>query len=420
MATGKKGNSYSGILDTHQKIAVLFFLSLFLRLVFVLVFSDLYVGDWMDSVRYQRVASNINMGRGFSEYFGKPTAFVPPIYPYFLAGVYRVFGPHPVAVQLFQVLFGGLICLSAYCLASNLFGYRTGILAMIISTIYPEFIVMTGYLYTETLFMVFSCWSFVLIVRGMSKNGKWMDWVWGGILFGLGVMTRPVLIFFPIFLGGLVSLFRRTRIHFKKVIVFSAVAYALLIPWTIRNYFIFHAFVPAATGGGGEFWIGSYLPFEGKYHYSETQNQIRQLTVGDRNEVEKDRILYAAGLRNIFKQPFQYACVAAKKWFRFFFQIYENVPSGKSRTTNALVWIVLALSYYPILILACVGFFLVRQKWPLLLSVYGVLVYSSLLYTMVHVVPRYRIPLMPFFILLASFSLNQLVFQKSGLFKSRK
>ncbi len=395
--------------DSRRSVLFLFFLSLVIRLILVLAFSSRMVGDWMDSVRYLSVARNINVGRGFSEYYGIPTAFVPPIYPYFLAGMYRIFGPHPFAVQLFQVLLGAMVCLAIYRMASILFGHRAGILAMAVSALYPELLVMTGYLYTETLYMALSSWSFVFMLEGMSAKGRWRDWIMGGILFGLGLLTRHVLLFFPIFLGVLFLVFRKTRMHFKKLLAFAFIAYALLVPWTIRNYSVFHAFVPVATGGGGEFWVGSYVPYEGKFHYLETREQIRQLTRGAKNEVEKDRMLVAAGLKNIVKHPYRYVLISMKKWFRFFFQIYENMPTGKPRITNTLIWIGLALCYYPILVLSCLGVYWNREKWTFLLPVYGILVYSSLLSAVVHAVPRYRIPLMPFFILLASDGFTRLV-----------
>lgn len=414
MPAHKKDNWFQRMLDSNPKRSVflLFLLSLSVRLVFAVVFSDRLVGDWMDSVRYLRVAANINGGRGFSEYNGIPTAFVPPIYPYFLAGLFRLFGPHPLAVQLFQALPGALVCLAVYRMGFILIGHRAGILAMAITALYPELWVMTGFLYTETLFMLFLCWSFVLLLRGMSDQGTIRDWIVGGVLFGLGMLTRNILFFFPVLMGLLFIIIKKYRIHFKKLVLFSAVAYALLVPWTIRNYKVFHAFIPVATGGGGEFWIGTYIPFEGEYHYEESRNQIQQLTKGAKNEVDKDRILIRAGLENIRRRPVSYFRIFIKKWFRFFFQVYENIPAGKPRSLNMPFVIVLSLLYYPILFLAVASLFFIGGKWISFLPVYGAVIYCSLLFSMVHVVPRYRIPLLPFFILTGVTVLDQLYFKR--------
>jgi len=388
---------------------MLFLFAVLVRAAFVLSSSDLVKGDWMDSVRYERVAHNISQGRGFSEFYGKPTAFAPPLYPYFLAGINRVFGSNPMVVRLFQALFGGLVCLAVYRMARGLFGERAGLLAMAACAVYPDLVVMTGYLYTETLFMAFTCWSFVRLLSALSPSGTRRDAFWAGALFGLGILTRHVLLFFPVFLLVLLAVFRRARPHFRKALVFASVAYALVVPWLIRNAVVFHAFIPITTGGGGEFYAGSYLPFGGKYHYTETQRQISELTREAKTEVEKDHILYTEGLNNIARHPFQYLGVVANKGFRFVFQVYENVPSGRPRTRNPWVWSGLALAYYPLLLLAGAAVWTERAKWISLLPLYGVLVYSILLCFGVHVVPRYRIPLIPFVIVLASAAMDSLL-----------
>jgi 4-amino-4-deoxy-L-arabinose transferase-like glycosyltransferase len=407
------GSALLHFTDAHPRrtLFCLLLSAVLIRLFCVLAFPGLFSGDWMDSVRYERVAFNINVGRGFSEYYGIPTAFVGPVYPYFLAGVHRLFGQGALPVQLLQVLFGGLVCLACYSMGVSLAGTRTGLIAAALAALSPELAVMTGFRYTETLFMLFTSWAFALLLRGYSGKGNWKHWMGGGLLFGMGLLTRHVLIFFPPVLALLALLSKKTRPAFKGIVIFSICAYSLLIPWTIRNARVFHALVPVATGGGGEFWIGSYIPFQGRYHYDDTRNQVKELSANARNEVERDRILYRAGLKNMAGHPVASLCMAGRKFLRFFFQVYQDRPSGKPRSFNALVLIVLVLSYYPVLLLALVS---VRSAPILLSPLYGVLVYSALLCAAVHVVPRYRIPLMPFFIVLAAVASGRLLSRGSS------
>jgi 4-amino-4-deoxy-L-arabinose transferase-like glycosyltransferase len=379
------------------------------RLLFVAAFPGLYSGAWLDSIRYERVAFNLIVGRGFSEYYGIPTAFVGPGYPYFLAGVHLAFGPGALPVQLIQVLLGVLVCAACYSMARQLADRRAGLIAAALAAFSPELALMTGFLYTETLFMLLTSWSVVLLVAGFSGKGGWKAWIGGGLLFGLGLLTRHVLLFFPPVLFAAALLLKKTRPRVKGIAAFMVCAYALLIPWAVRNYRTFGALVPVATGGGQEFWIGSYLPFQGKYHYDETREQIKKLSAGARDEVERDRLLTRAGLQNIAGHPAQYLGMAVRRFFRFFFQVYQDMPTGKPRSFNALVLVVLALTYYPVLLLAFASAAFAKKSWIPMLPLYGILLYSALICAFVHVVPRYRIPLMPFFIVLAALAAVRIV-----------
>ncbi|MBC7261092.1 MAG: hypothetical protein H5T63_03680, partial [Chloroflexi bacterium] len=42
-----------------------------------------------DAAAYDRIAQNLLAGYGFASTPGQPTAFWPPLYPFFLAGLYN-------------------------------------------------------------------------------------------------------------------------------------------------------------------------------------------------------------------------------------------------------------------------------------------------------------------------------------------
>src|SRR4051812_5991531 len=64
--------------------------ALALRIAFVLLTPDYrLVADALD---YDYHAVSLASGHGFALSYGRPTAFRPPAYPLFLAGVYTVFG----------------------------------------------------------------------------------------------------------------------------------------------------------------------------------------------------------------------------------------------------------------------------------------------------------------------------------------
>ncbi len=372
-----------------------------IRLVFVLFFSGFTEQDLGDSVRYNRVAKFLLERHAFWEYVRRPTAFAPPLYPAFLAGVYGVFGYSALAVKIIQALAGGLLPWAVFAAGRRSLGDKAALLAAAWTAFYPELIVMTGYLYTETFFMLAAAVAFRHLLAAF-RDDRRRDWALAGLFLGLSVLIRNLLFFFPFFLFTLCLFDRALRARWRRFILMTAVMAAVILPWTVRNAVVFREFIPVTTGAGTEIWIGSDVGRGGRHRHGESTEAISAITAGARSETEKDRMLIADALRNIRSRPLGWVKVCLGKAFRTVFQIYENVPTGRSRPVNPLVLIALGLFYYPLLMLGAAGVWITRRQWRLWLPLTGLLGYAVLLYSAVHFVPRYRIPLVPFLILFAS------------------
>src|SRR3984893_4908469 len=75
-----------------------------------------------------RIARSIAMGQGFSSPTDLPTgpsAWAPPLYPYILAGVFKVFGVYSQlsawVIFTFNSIFSALTCLTLYRIAENIY-----------------------------------------------------------------------------------------------------------------------------------------------------------------------------------------------------------------------------------------------------------------------------------------------------------
>lgn len=398
-------------IKTHPKRLVLYIVlvGVVCRLLFFIFFPQSEEGNLMDSVRYLRTATNIIRGRGFAEWGPRPTAFAPPVYPYFLAGIFKIFGYHPDVVKIIQAILGGLTCWIIYRMGSLLFEEKVGLVASLIMVFYPDLIALTGYLYTEILYIFVLSLTFLFLMRALLRKGGKFDWFLAGVLLGVSILTRHALILFPIFILILLSCFKATRVHFKGLLVFMVVCYAVIIPWIIRNYLCFGEFVPVATGVGATLWVGSYVPHEGEYRYSDTSEKVMEESKGAKSLPEGDKILFIKALQNIIRNPGEYGYIVLKKFIRYFYQIYGDIPDGRPRSVNIAVMLALALSYYPVFLLFLTGIVLTRDRWKEFLPIYGLIFYSGILYAVTIIVPRYRVPLIPFFILFAASSLCTLM-----------
>ncbi len=181
---------------TGRRLLWIIAAAVLIRLVFVLFFSGFTEQDLGDSVRYNRVAKFMLERHAFWEYVRRPTAFAPPLYPAFLAGVYGLFGFHALAVKIIQAIAGGLLPWAVFATGRRTLGDRAALLAAAWTAFYPELIVITGYLYTETFFMLAAAVAFRFLLDAF-RDDKRRDWALAGLFLGLSVLIRNLLYLFP-------------------------------------------------------------------------------------------------------------------------------------------------------------------------------------------------------------------------------
>ena len=84
-------------------------------------------------------------------------------------------------------------------------------------------------------------------------------WIGYGLLWGLTLMTSATLAsLLPLLLGWLA--YRRHKQGspwLAKPLLAAAVAVLCCVPWTARNYEVFHAFVPLRSILGLQLWVGN-------------------------------------------------------------------------------------------------------------------------------------------------------------------
>jgi hypothetical protein len=197
-----------------------------------------------------------------------PETFRTPVYPVFLALIYGVSGS-PFAVVVVQSLLSLLTVWLIILLMARLFRPEAGWLAGLLAAMEPLGLTYTHQLMTESLFLFFIILGFyVFLILVTADNQKRVNLPWailGGLAIGLATLTRPVGIYFPVFLlalwiiGGYVGgwkawqegsaqdrlqvrppLTRKLAPSFPYLAIFFAV---MILPpsiWAVRNYHYFH------------------------------------------------------------------------------------------------------------------------------------------------------------------------------------
>jgi len=353
----------------------------------------------MDSDNYNRIAGALLRGEGF-RLWSRPTTFVAPVYPYFLAGVYAIFGVHFLVVKIIQAVLWAVIVILTYAIGAELFTGRVGMLAAAAVALHPELVAISTYLYTETLFV----FLLLLFAKFFIKAWRTRDWRWyaaSGIVLGVVTLCRGTTLLLPGVLFILLGLTRSIRENLFRMVVLCLTMAAAIVPWTYRNYVVSGAFIPVATGSGEVFWIGNYLPFDGEYRYEETRERMEELTAG-MSLVEKDRVLMREAVRRLREHPFASIKLFCKKAYRFWIRVYENIPRGEQRTRNTVIQVTLTLIHWPLILLAAYGITKSGVRRPEVIFVIGLGLYFTLIHVVTLAVPRYRLPIMPFVLMFSS------------------
>jgi 4-amino-4-deoxy-L-arabinose transferase-like glycosyltransferase len=314
-----------------------------------------------------------------------------------------------------QAVIDALSCLIVYSLAKQMFGRVSGVLAGIGASFYPIFVLMTGELYPETLFLFLLSLLLLFTFQVSTSRSTSIDSrsiVLCGILFGLATLSRAnVLIFLPTLVAWpFLNLDMRTAARTVALII--VVAVLVVLPWTIRNYLVFHEFVFLTTEGGVTFWQGnnalsagggtladesvwpgSDYPDRGFYGWS------------DLTEPESDHKFFTEGWRWIRAHPLAFISLIPRKILRLWSPISFTTQSG--RTAHPLTNLVL-FPYSVFLILVLYGSFAALRSWRVIFPLYAMPVFASLNAAIFFGGTRYAIPMAPALIIFAAVGIESL------------
>ena len=163
--------------------------ALAIRIAFVLATPDYTLVH--DAIDYDRHAASIATGHGFALSYGRPTAFRPPAYPFFVAGVYELVGTADKAqrvewARIANAFVGiGIVALIGL-IAFQLWGRREALIALALGAIYIPLILVGQSVMSEPLFVL--CLLGAIAVRPASRAYPWV--IAAGVLMGLAILGR--------------------------------------------------------------------------------------------------------------------------------------------------------------------------------------------------------------------------------------
>jgi len=265
-------------LKINQVLIIVLIGSFFASLAYSFHFQ---IKPLVDAKAYDKIAQNIASGVGYREEPQKDIrqdyaiARVGPLYEYFLAEIYKVFGHSYPAVWIFQALLHALSAWLLYLTCLLIFAADEkkkiiGLWAAAIFGFYPDLIEISAMLMTETLYLFFVCLLFYLFFLYVSRNSYWLATAFG-FIFGLATLARPpVLFLLPVAL-----FYFWQKNNWRQAALFFIALFIVFIPWTYRNYQAYGQIMPFGAAGNYNFWIGNWHGGDGEqspqpFHYAFT------------------------------------------------------------------------------------------------------------------------------------------------------
>lgn len=425
----------------HNKIIIcIVLLGLLIRLAFFLAarpWDEQVVNTTLlrnDARNYYDFAISILNERDFSSF---ADAFRIPGYPLFLAAVFFLFG-HSVwvalAVQL--VLDIGTVIIT-YRIAEALFESKR--IQCIAAFLYSLSFLAAAYAvkvdWVTTFSFVFSLTILIFIRAWKESKIRW----YAATGFGLGIATMigPIAQFFPLVIGAVLVLQRRRFVaKTYSFLVMILVFLAVLAPWQLRNMHVFgHYALTTAMGRSLCRWaVPTVMADIENISGDEARSRLLGTSVeGIDNPFERSKIMRKKALEYISKNKKNYLKYYVKGDLYMFtgtakgdilqaFTSRRPEPDGyqaKERTTDRIIknarneyfltpilgtWQLLEYLFFLAGLLA-----MYRKDMKLLAAFFFLIILYWCAVTGVLAVSRYRVPIIPAYLVVSAKGISELV-----------
>ena len=244
-----------GTRPARWRIALVFAWALLLRLIYVHQISSnpYFDSPTMDPLFHDQWARAIAAGKPWLPH---EPYFRAPLYPYFLAFVYRFLSPGYMAVRVVQAILGSASAVLVYLIGRRTFGERAGLLAGLLAGAYWMLIYFDGELLINVFENLFNLLFLWLVLRAAERD-RLRAWFPVGLALGLSAIARPTILAFIVVLVPWMAWMRRDGLLARVAAVVAGAAIVIL-PVTARNLVVAHDFVPIAWQGGINFYLGNH------------------------------------------------------------------------------------------------------------------------------------------------------------------
>ncbi len=417
-----------------------------------------------DSYEYDIIGVNIAVGNGYKDDSGELTMAREPIYPLFLATMYKIFGHRYFPVQIVQIMFFLLTVILVYRIAEIIFDEHIALYSMVITAFFPTLINYPAYILSETI-STFLLALFVYFCMKIYHTEKMIYYILAGAALGVLTLCKVIMMFFIFVLLIWMALICKAReVNINRKIINAGIMVliytAIIMPWMYRNYDIFGSF-SLRQGSEGVFCLKVLkLDYDindfkkqivftisenlGKKIYPDAIDNPRDYLLKEHDLVrytvlpELRRKGYSAKeienmmTTEIKKRPFKFIAISTLDLLRMTqftylpLLVYErnligkiiNLPNG--RLILSIARGVFRLLAYLLILLFLIGIAIKKRLWRKWLLLVFIICYINLLYSLVAGHGRYGVPLIPYYIIFSVPFILMIKEKRKGMINCQK
>ncbi len=342
-----------------------------------------------------------------------------PVYPAFLALIYSFAGQNLVAVYLAQFM----LFIAALIVTFKTCYYVTkstvcSLLTVFMCIMWFSFWRSITEVLTEilALFLISVCVWFIIKCTTKPNIKNCMI---TGLLLALCVLCKAVIM--P--LVPIAALYIWLKNGKSKQAILGAlslliVSTACLGMWTIRNYRSTGEFIPIATGGGFNLWLGNWPPYYHQVWQWQHYPPELQSKLAGKTEAQQDKVFTKETIRQITHEPATAIALFGQKFSDLWWAGLGHDRDSCAKNVSAIGHFSVpkqALLALPLFLLSLVGYFrLSADERTRALPITVLILWWTVVYVATTVAPnRYVIPIQTYEIMFAAIALQRIFARKS-------
>jgi hypothetical protein len=268
----------------------LFWVAFVVRLLYMTLAHTYRIRGYEDHFNFAweagRIAKALVTGYGYADPFSNvvlahtgPTAWLPPLYPLLIGAVFKVFGIY-TAISAWVLLaincaFSALTALAVWEIGARCYGVRVAVWSGWLWTLHPAAMqYAVRWVWEMSITTALFAWVIVLALRmrGIAPESstthpinapstRTAQWALFGLAWGMIALSNSTLLLFLPVCGVwiLMGSWRQPESRWQGIrgaALAALIFIACITPWTLRNYSVFHTFIPLRGNFGAELYMG--------------------------------------------------------------------------------------------------------------------------------------------------------------------
>lgn len=356
-----------------------------------------------DEPGYERFAYDLLNGY----FFERPGRT--PVYPFFVAGCYAIFGRSPASVVYIQAFLGATTIPLTFILARRFTGPQSSLVAAGLIALHPSLILHVRLVQTEVLYAPLMLLTVLGLLWALERS-RWQNFALAGALLAITNLCRPTAMLLPL----IVPLLMPREWHLKrKIALFIAYLGAIIIitaPWTYHNYRTHKTFLIYSVStailwqGSPEFYHLAYEKLPKRHIVQIWQEELNPARNGGHNAftIEGDRYFTKRAIASILREPAVYLWYCLQKAVYLWLgnpisdwpdHAMFNVEAMRPFFSPQRIVGILASRILPVF--AVLGMIVLRHRWREFLPLLAVCGYFTLIHALTFAEVRHSEPLHP-------------------------